>query len=98
MIPLDFSMITDLKFGGCLLRRFESIGDHLELVIEAWVPIPMIHWRLLNGLWTPSRGVMSTQMTRAFIMYILGYSTIFSRGDKIHLSYQGSLESIGEIH
>ena len=101
MIPLDFSMITCLEFRGHPLRTLENIGDQQELVVE-------LLGAHLNDYLTTSKWFIDTfrgineytddQMTRAFIMYISGCFILCLRGDRIHLSFLGSLENIEEIH
>ena len=101
MTPLDFSMITGLKFRGHPLRRLENIGNQLELVFELLGAHPSDY--LTVDKWfvdtvQRSNEYTDEQMTQAFIMYILGCSILCSRGDRIHLSFLGCLENIDEIY
>ena len=100
MTPLDFSMITGLEFGGHPSRRFVSIGDQSELVNDLLGAHPndyLVTAKWFINTFEGSNEYFDDQMTQIFIMYILVYSILYSRGNRIHLSFLGSLGNVEEI-
>ncbi|KAI8559478.1 hypothetical protein RHMOL_Rhmol04G0177100 [Rhododendron molle] len=104
MTPLDFSVITGLRVGGDLMPYDATTGRSAEFqrlllgyVLRA--EKEDAQYAQLLDLWKepPKRRVEEEQMTRCFLLYMLGASLFPNRRNRVHLSFLSALRNVGEI-
>ena len=93
MTPLDFSIFTGLKIANkIIVTNFNLVGDKMRVVgrLDQY-PLKVVSgvvayiW-FREAFYKRQNQFSYTQLTRSFLMYMLGYSLFCTRADCIHLS------------
>ena len=101
MTPTNFSMITGLRVRGLLLYYLNNISVRLDEVGELIVVVPediIVPARWLYDTFVGKTSFTDAQMTRAFILYVLGCFLLSTRGNQVEVSLLGSLVEIDRIY